>query len=330
MPFTTFTPARHGFHFSNNDIDWSIFFLKGKNLCGGMIYAAMDFYLNGMTIPADTRAPPEGSPLQAYILGRQEIAHANTVPTFLSQWFAANTGSVFSASMGPRYDELVSLLRKGTPVVLCLVGDFKGHHVLAIDCSATKPPLIKLYDPNFPDRVTVMKPGLGGPAFVETPGGQWHGFFIDSGYRKQAPPLLGGQANWRWCHKCEGMFFNGDATNGVCPAGGVHAIVGSGNYVLPFGAGNGQPDWKRCFTCRGLYFSGHPGSAGRCPSGGVHNGFGSANYILAQNSDAGQPDWRWCKKCEGMFFGGRVTKGRCPAGGGHDASASGNYVIPFG
>src|SRR5262245_14621547 len=30
------------------------------------------------------------------------------------------------------------------------------------------------------------------------------------------------QSNWRWCHKCQGMYFAGNNTAGVCPAGGGH------------------------------------------------------------------------------------------------------------
>jgi hypothetical protein len=40
------------------------------------------------------------------------------------------------------------------------------------------------------------------------------------------------QANWRWCKKCEGLFFAGHAAKGVCPAGGQHSQAGSGKYEL--------------------------------------------------------------------------------------------------
>lgn len=40
------------------------------------------------------------------------------------------------------------------------------------------------------------------------------------------------QADWRWCKKCEGLFFAGHATSGVCPAGGAHTQEGSGKYEL--------------------------------------------------------------------------------------------------
>lgn len=45
--------------------------------------------------------------------------------------------------------------------------------------------------------------------------------------------IQGGQDNWRWCQKCEGLFFGGHATHGKCPADGQpHSLQGSGNYKL--------------------------------------------------------------------------------------------------
>jgi hypothetical protein len=46
----------------------------------------------------------------------------------------------------------------------------------------------------------------------------------------------GGQANWRWCNQCQGIFFsNGNQRNGVCPYGdnrGPHNSWGSGPYQM--------------------------------------------------------------------------------------------------
>jgi hypothetical protein len=40
-----------------------------------------------------------------------------------------------------------------------------------------------------------------------------------------------GQANWRWCRFCQGLFYAG-AGAGVCPFAGKHDGSGSGDYVL--------------------------------------------------------------------------------------------------
>ena len=42
------------------------------------------------------------------------------------------------------------------------------------------------------------------------------------------------QNDWRWCLKCEGLWFNGHPDDGVCPAGNTHTSEGSGNYSLTF------------------------------------------------------------------------------------------------
>ena len=40
------------------------------------------------------------------------------------------------------------------------------------------------------------------------------------------------QADWRFCQKCQSMFFDGYPTKGICPAGGAHNAKGY-NFVLP-------------------------------------------------------------------------------------------------
>ena len=85
MPKTTFDPKLHGFHFSNNDIKWTIGLkeaplAEGKALCGGMAYAALDYFMARSTIPPVVNAPVEGTPLHKYIYDRQTAAHLNTIP----------------------------------------------------------------------------------------------------------------------------------------------------------------------------------------------------------------------------------------------------------
>jgi hypothetical protein len=42
------------------------------------------------------------------------------------------------------------------------------------------------------------------------------------------------QGDWRYCDKCEVLFFNGAANKGRCPAGGGHEAQGF-NFLLPYG-----------------------------------------------------------------------------------------------
>jgi hypothetical protein len=40
------------------------------------------------------------------------------------------------------------------------------------------------------------------------------------------------QRGWRFCSKCNGLFFSGGGAAGTCPAGGGHDGAASGDYAL--------------------------------------------------------------------------------------------------
>lgn len=141
----------------------------------------------------------------------------------------------------------------------------------------------------------------------------------------------GTQRNWRWCNKCQGLWFGGN-TGSKCPASGAHSKTGSGNYSLVHNATNvpGQANWRWCNKCQGLWFAGNA-TNGVCPAGGAHTKVGSGNYTLAQQSSAGpagagQANWRWCNKCQGLWFAGN-SGSKCPAGSAHSQVGSGNYRL---
>lgn len=135
------------------------------------------------------------------------------------------------------------------------------------------------------------------------------------------------QNHWAWCQKCQGLFFLGNPSNGVCPRGGEHNAARSGHYVAyeeRDARGNAQPGWRWCRKCQGMVFSGN--GAGRCPAGSGHDTTGSGQYVALVEPNQGQGGWRWCRKCQGMYFalGG---SGSCPEGGDHDGAFSGAYVV---
>jgi len=174
-------------------------------------------------------------------------------------------------------------------------------------------------------RRTILLILLGGLAVG---GGAIYITSIDSAQSNQAPASpVTTQDNWRWCNKCTGLFFAGNATLGVCPAGGTHNLTGSGDYHLIDNTPSdpGQHDWRWCNKCAGLFFAGNA-TLGICATGGMHDPIGSGDYSLSGNG-SGQHDWRWCNKCAGLFFAGNATLGACPAGGTHDLTGSGDYVL---
>ena len=76
-------------------------------------------------------------------------------------------------------------------------------------------------------------------------------------------PYPNGQGNWRWCHKCEGLYFASHATAGKCAGGGVHEKTKSGSYRLldfsaNFSKAGGQGNWRWCHKCEGLFYAGNP------------------------------------------------------------------------
>ncbi len=122
-----------------------------------------------------------------------------------------------------------------------------------------------------------------------------------------------GQDNWRWCRKCQALFYGGHA-EGVCPKGGTHDRGPSYNYVLAHDTqiANGQDNWRWCRKCESLFYAAN--GAGACPAGGNHDQTGSFNYVLTHDTQIqnGQDNWRWCRKCQGLFYGG-YDGGLCPA-----------------
>ena len=139
------------------------------------------------------------------------------------------------------------------------------------------------------------------------------------------------QQTWRWCRKCEGLFFP-PPEQSACPAGGFHDPYGSWIYYLVPDAPpapNQQHNWRYCVRCRGLYYAGNI-TQGECPApgGGAHDHTTSANYSLIHDlRQVGrqQEGWSRCTRCEGLFFTLNQTQGVDPRGGPH--VGSGSYVL---
>jgi hypothetical protein len=150
------------------------------------------------------------------------------------------------------------------------------------------------------------------------------------------------QRDWRWCDRCQGLYFGGGWADSRCPAGGTHRPADeshSGDYSLPMDAivaVDRQGGWRWCNQCQGLFY-GPAVANSHCPAGGAHalpSQIGSSDYSPFHNVAANpgrQSDWRWCDKCQGMFFGPGTAASRCPAGDTHTPPAqshSGDYSLP--
>jgi hypothetical protein len=148
------------------------------------------------------------------------------------------------------------------------------------------------------------------------------------------------QAGWRWCSKCQGMFYgasSGSMLMGVCPAdGGKHIDAGSGHYLEIYDApvsGKMQAGWSWCVKCQGFFYSHASSGMGHCPAGGAHVKTGSGAYsaLIGEDGPRQQGGWRWCNKCMGMFYA-RASMGKCVCPADHrphSDAGSGHYASLF-
>ena len=139
------------------------------------------------------------------------------------------------------------------------------------------------------------------------------------------------QDGWRWCNKCLGMVFGGNAP-GPCPAGGTHDYRGSGNYAFAHNAPwvPGRRGWRYCRTCTGMVHEDTVASlvfnpSESCSGGGWHDISASGSYTIPRN---GQSGWHFCAKCQGLAFFGAGVSGPCAAGGSHH-HPFGSYWLAF-
>jgi hypothetical protein len=81
---------------------------------------------------------------------------------------------------------------------------------------------------------------------------------------------FGMHVGWRWCKKCQGLFYAKNGNRSVCPAGGNHD--GSAGRDLALRSGEGcagtELGWRWCRKCQGLFCAFF--DLGACPAGGTH------------------------------------------------------------
>jgi hypothetical protein len=134
------------------------------------------------------------------------------------------------------------------------------------------------------------------------------------------------QAGWRWCSRCQVLWYAKHNTSGHCGAGGAH-IPGAGQYHAPLQSGNGcngQAGWKWCCRCMAMFFG---TGASVCAAGGAHDQSGSGDFTLCMGSMHGQFGWGWCCRCGVLWYTPNQSSSYCPAGGNHSHAGSGQYQM---
>lgn len=215
MTRTGFVPTLHGFHFGNYFVN-KLFHLpppfnvdvETRGRCGGMAFAALDYYFAHLPIPTHQPAdfngslvPPDGHPLADYIYDR-------LMDTFVlnglgyAGWTQAPDQPALLRGKGvirmTKEDEIPKLMNKidaGEPVALALIiagpNDIfltnigNNHQVVAygydVD-AATRDIQIYIYDNNDPDQEVVLKTNLNDmQTYVEASNHKpWRGLFVQN------------------------------------------------------------------------------------------------------------------------------------------------------
>jgi hypothetical protein len=152
---------------------------QGYGLCGGMAYAALDFFRIGMPIPwlsGQGERPQSGSRLRGYLWRRQLQSFGRDIDRFLvwlvflnwvPKWLNGGPSWLVKESK-EEWDKLRTQIDGGSPIPLGLVRNstspFDCHQVLALgyDEADDDHGTIYLYDPNCPGKESTIFVGFGG------------------------------------------------------------------------------------------------------------------------------------------------------------------------
>ena len=210
---TEFRPEKNGFNFGNpfkNDFI-PAFDVRTSGLCGGMSYAALDYWFSGVPVPVQPFPPANGTTLYNYLYDRQVTSLLSNADKWAELYFnpggARNTEFFhwgISAKKGERIDELRSYIDSGSPCVLGMYGvEWTGdHQVLAIgyDMGRYQGDLgphiedfkIFICDPNHPGQTMTLVPDVENQVFhyLEGGGNKWRTYFVDRKYVSKRPPLI--------------------------------------------------------------------------------------------------------------------------------------------
>jgi hypothetical protein len=234
-----FNPAEHGFVFSNSFTNHLLtipalgidFTTQGR--CGGMAYAALDYWHNGLAVPDSAALPADGSLLGDYISARlvdSILANAWKFIHFMRTpdhptWL--NGIGVARATREEEYPRLKTVLDTGSPCVLGLTQarDLAGlghdHQVVAYGYEdGARYSRVFIYDNNHPNQEVVLEfTTTYDPSereIRESSGeSPWRGFVVE-GYAPQVPSFL-----------ADGRLLS-DRSD---PA--IHVIRGGGRFHIP-------------------------------------------------------------------------------------------------
>lgn len=204
---TNFSPVKHGFQFQNdgfvNDVALNI---RTQALCGGMSYAALDYYHAGLAVPELPYRPAPGTALRNHLYKRQ-VASITDNADHWGEFLAGaelRGGEFFNWGISAQHGiaQLRAFIDNGKPCVLGFWGGSGwGHQVVAIGYSmgAYKGDLgdhledfrIHVYDPNLKGVMTTIVADRARQRFCREDGsGDWKCYFVDTRYHPVPPPAV--------------------------------------------------------------------------------------------------------------------------------------------
>lgn len=206
---TNFNNQNHAFHFVNrfefpDVMNVRLSFLKLTDivygLCGGMSFAAIDYYKLGLPVP-DFDQPEEISvKLFRYLWNRQlDSLRGGTLRKLLVSMLRSDT-SLGKVVVNDEIPRLRSLIDQGIPAVLALVrvkgfrDPTRNHQVLATGYEydpQSRQITLDLYDPNHPRREPQIRINMAdldrGIQITQSTGEALRGFFLID-YNTETPP----------------------------------------------------------------------------------------------------------------------------------------------
>ena len=209
-----FDAATDGFAFPNAFVNVVLTLPNGSKIttagrCGGMAYAALDYFLAGQPVPrwsadlwAPGRVPPDGHWLADYFTTRlRDSFFTGSAAKFLT-WSIQPDDALWvlkGVSRWTKEEELPRLMAsidRGRPVVLGLVvarslravGD--NHQVVAYGYERTdERTTVHIYDNNSPGRDVTLTSTADQHDWTASNGPTWRGFFVQD-YTPRLPPVL--------------------------------------------------------------------------------------------------------------------------------------------
>jgi hypothetical protein len=216
MPSTAFDPTVHGFGFDNRFVNVVAALpgglkLRTKGRCGGMTYAALDYFHLGRGAPRyvpspPARVPPDGHPLANYLLRRQLESFANdSALRFVTWTLFPDHGLRFAGGVrrwtADEIPRLRAAIDRGQPVAVGLIGartigevGRRNHQAVIFGYRVVRDGVDLLaYDPNNHGVTSVLHWRKNEPHIQASnrPKRPWRGLFVHD-YQPRKPPTRAG------------------------------------------------------------------------------------------------------------------------------------------